>query len=227
MITKCITAAWAFLILMAASSLAYANIIYTVSLNTTSIAGGNYALAFQLNDGSGTGDGNNTATLSNFNFGGGSAAGCPLNCTPFGGASGDATSTVILNDSTFFNVFTERFTPGNSLSFILNLTTIAETPAPDAFAFGILDSAGNPILTLDPLASSFLSIDIDSTQPNPSLWSTDPASPVAIKAPTLSAPPPVAGVPEPGSLLLIGVGLTGLIWSVRKNSPCIETDLPH
>ncbi|TCV90662.1 NF038129 family PEP-CTERM protein [Sulfurirhabdus autotrophica] len=226
MTTKCLTSTWAFLILMAVSSLAEANLIYTVTLNTTAIAGGNYALAFQLTDGSGTGDGNNTATLGNFNFGGGSAAGCPANCTLFGDASGDATSSVILNDSTFFNVFTERFTPGNSLSFILNLTTVAETPTPDAFAFGILDSAGNPILTLDPLASSFLSIDIDSTQPTPLLWATDPASPVAINAPTLSTPPPVVGVSEPGSLLLIAAGMAGLIWSARKNTPWLETNEP-
>jgi len=71
MIIRRFALALAFPILLAASTATYANLIYMVSLNTTSIAGGNYTLAFQLTDGSGTGDANNTATLSSFNFGGG------------------------------------------------------------------------------------------------------------------------------------------------------------
>jgi len=90
---------------------------------------------------------------------------------------------VTINDSDFLNVFTERFTAGNSLSFMLDLTTVPEAPTPDAFAFNILDSVGDPILTLDPLASSFLSIDIDSTQPTPLLWATDPNSPWRLMRP--------------------------------------------
>ena len=79
---------------------ANANVIYSVNLNTTQLAGapGEIALAFQLNDGGGIGDSNNVVMLSNFTFGGGSASSCPLNCLPIGDASGDANTAITLVD---------------------------------------------------------------------------------------------------------------------------------
>src|SRR5918912_3642632 len=68
------------------------SIIYSVSIDTSSLINhpaGPFSLSFQLNDGSGTGDLNNKAVISNFQFGGGGAAGTP---TVIGDASGDLSS---------------------------------------------------------------------------------------------------------------------------------------
>ena len=76
---KTLAAAFAFPIALAFGGVVQANVVYNVSLNTSTISGvaGVYGLAFSLTDGSGSvlGDGNNTITLSNLTFGGGSSAG--------------------------------------------------------------------------------------------------------------------------------------------------------
>ncbi len=120
---------------------ANANVIYSVNLNTTQLAGapGEIALAFQLNDGGGIGDSNNVVMLSNFTFGGGSASSCPLNCLPIGDASGDANTAITLVDTYFFNSIAHRFTPGSNLSFLLEMSTYLDVSGtPDLFGFSIL-----------------------------------------------------------------------------------------
>ena len=65
---KTLAAAFAFPIALAFGGVVQANVVYNVSLNTSTISGvaGVYGLAFSFTDGSGSGDGNNTVTLSNF-----------------------------------------------------------------------------------------------------------------------------------------------------------------
>lgn len=211
---------WALLLLALATSAGtvYADTIFTVNVNTAPLMGlvGPFAVAFQLNDGSGGGDGNNTATITNFAFGGGSAGGCPANCTTTGGASGDMAGTVTLTDSSFFNSFAELFTVGSSLSFQVDLTTNVDAGGtPDAFAFSILDN-GVSIATLDPLgADTLLSVDIDSADPAILGFATDPSrTTVSLDAPVIGAPP--SSVPEPGTLLLVITGLAGAVGVGRR-----------
>jgi len=205
-------------IMLATAGVAHANIIYTVNLDTNAINGvPGYALAFQLNDGSGTGDNNNSVTLSNFSFGGGSAGGCPANCTTTGGASGDIASAVTLSDSDFFNSFAERFTPGTGLSFKMDLTTNLDAGGtPDAFGFSILDSTGTPLPTLDTSgADTLLSFNIDSENPTLTSFATVAESQVTLSAPTFALAPPTPA-PEPDSLLLMGAGLAALAGARRR-----------
>lgn len=216
---KRIIASWSFVTIVLAANNAQANVIYTVNLNTSAISGAaGYALAFQLADGSGVGDSNNSIMLSNFNFGGGSAGGCPVNCTLTGGASGDIASLVTLNDSDFFNSFAERFTPGTSLSFKLEMTTNVDAGGiPDAFGFSILDNNGTPLPTQDVLgADTLLSFDIDSANPTLNPFATVAGGPVALNAPTFALAPPSGNVPEPSSVPLMGAGIAGLVWAKRR-----------
>jgi hypothetical protein len=208
------------------------NFDFTVSLDTSPLmaapanGAGPFSLAFQLTDGSGLGDFLNTATISNFQFGaGGSSGSCPANCTTFGGASGDTASTVVLTDSSFFNAFVETFTPGASLSFTVDLTTNVLTGGtPDAFAFSILDSSGNPIPTLDPTSADTLAtVNIDSATPAFEGYATDPSlnseggdgPAITMAAPTATT---VVPVPEPGgtALLAAAIGCVLLVAIRRK-----------
>jgi MYXO-CTERM domain-containing protein len=187
---------------------ARAQLAFTVSLNTAPLVGspnGPFSLDFQLNDGSGTNDANNTATLSNFSFGGGSAAGSP---TLIGGASGDIATTATITDSDFLNELTEGVTPGNTLSFDVNLTTNMDAGGtPDEFSFALLDVNGNI-----PTAGGgfFVIVDLDSATPTVQTFTAqDPYA--AIGSPQIT----IAGqtVPEPSpawfaaSALLLGIAL--------------------
>src|SRR6202011_1452955 len=102
-----------------ATGLTHASVIYDITMNTAPLIGnaaGPLSLEFQLNDGRGTGDANNNAMLSSFAFGGGGPVGIPMVA---GGASGNLSSSVNVTDSSFFNQFIQRFTPGNTLNFRL------------------------------------------------------------------------------------------------------------
>ena len=210
-------------------TIARADTLFTVTLNTSGLAGlpsaGPFELAFQLTDGGGLGDGNNTATLSNFEFGaGGSAAACPAGCTVFGGASGSAGSSIVLSDTGFFNALVEGFTPGSSLSFLADLTTNVDAGGvPDAFAFSILDGSGFSIPTLDPSgADTFVMVRLDSAHPTILTYGSDPTRPtgsgvtVSLGAPVIGTP--ASTVPEPNSFLWMGFGLASLALLARREA---------
>lgn len=168
----------AAVLLIAAQPPAYGNLVTTEILDTSALIGnpeGPFSIAMLFTDGSGTGDGNNTVTLSNFAFGGGSAG--PVSLL-VGGASGDLTSSVSLSDTSFFNEFISSFTPGTKLSFLLNLTTNQEIPAPDEFSLLLLRGNGSPVPTADPSGlNSLLTVEISSSQPTVTTF------PLAIREP--------------------------------------------
>jgi hypothetical protein len=191
---------------------ARADIISLFTLDTTPLAAdpaAPFSLDFQLNDGSGTGDGDNTAVLSGFRFGsGGGPAG---SASLVGGASGDPGSSVTLTDTGFLNEFTQSFTPGATLQFLLNLSTNVDNGGfPDQFTFAILDSSGAQLPTLS-FFDVFVEIDIDSADPTIQAFASDPSrstvageAPIDLAAPTFTS---MTSVPEPGATLLVLAGL--------------------
>lgn len=187
-----------------AQNSAFADEIAQVTVNTSGLGPGNSEVFFFL-----TGVGNNTATLTSFSLGGGTA-GAVDNASTSGSGTKSANglgSAVSLDDSTdFLNVFAQSFMAGSKLSFLLDLTTNVASPNPDQFALAILDPTGNPIPTSDPTGfDNLLTINIDSGNPTPNIYSNL----VSVSAPTVT--------PEPSSVLLLGIGMTGfLLWRARR-----------
>lgn len=192
----------------------------TISLDTSLLAGsaaGPFELAFVLTDGSGTvapdgslvDDANNTVTLRNFSFGAGSA-GATDSALTGGGVSGDLASAVSLVDSDFLNVFALSFTPGNTLSFLLSLTTNVDAGfTPDQLSFLLFQGDGSPVNSHDPSGSSaLLTINIDASRPPIVTFAGD-----LTPAPALSV-----AVPEPPILILLATAMLGVLRTARWRS---------
>jgi hypothetical protein len=182
---------------------------FLVTLDTSPLVGdpnAPFALNFQLNNG--TEAGNNTATLTAFDFGaGGTASGVP---DLLGGASGDLSAGVTITDTDFLNSFTQTFVPGDSLSFVLSLTTNPDSVFPDQFSFAIfytdmvLGLIEIPTLSF---SNALLTIDIDGGGLVIDTAGSDPTfNPfITIDAPEVQ----VLAVPEPATFLLLAGALLG------------------
>jgi hypothetical protein len=205
------------LLYFTAPGTASADILFTVDLNTTPLTttpgnqAGPFSLFFQLSQGDST-NVTNTATVSDFVFGGGSAGACPANCITFGNVSGDATGSIHLSTSDGFEALIQTFTPGTTLSFLVDLTTNPNNPsfgaAPDAFAFSILDGNDFSIPTQAPMGDTLVEVDIDSTNPPVNSYPTDPTRPTNKGMVEITmGPATIELVPEPGTLTLLGTGL--------------------
>ena len=215
---------------LAASPTRAQSVNYHILMNTSALTGAAnapytapFSLDFQFNDGGVPG--NNTATLTHFVFGGGSAASAPSSLS--GGASGSATGTVTIRDTSFFNELVQTFTPGQSLAFDLNLTTNLDSgPAnsPDEFSFALLGN-GNTIPTTAP-NSAFVTIDVDSANPTVTAAGTASGLGFTIAAPTVTVT--ATAVPETDGALTGFVGIAGLLTAVglrrvavlRRVPPC-------
>jgi hypothetical protein len=192
-------------VLLTSAGVANADAIYDVSVDTHSLGSGS-AAAFTLIPGGALVT--NTATISGITFGGGSAGtGCPAAVQPCTqNATGDLTSSIVLDDTSGFSQFVENFSAGTALSFQLDLTTNAPTDPslfPDLFGFTLLDSNGNPLPDADPFTGNYLSIQIDSANPTV----TTQVSAVSLNA---------GEVPEPGSLVLLATGCLSMFSGIGR-----------
>lgn len=199
---------------------ANADSVYTFTMDTTALVGnGPFTLDLQFFDGSGApGDlNNNTVTLTDFAFGSGSPSG---GGTATGGASGSLATGVTLQDMEFFNEYYEDFTPGNTLSFSIDTTNVADPGGtPDLFTVAILDNMGNELPT-NGGADEFLDVSLaGGANPQVSAFDSAPGSEFALSAPIveLQSQNP-STVPEPSAFgaLLAGMVALSIARSVRE-----------
>src|SRR2546426_1294606 len=152
---------------------------------------GPFTLLFAMTDGSGIGDANNTVTIGDIDLGGGAALAPP---TVVGGASGDAMTVIVINDTAFLNFFTQSFRPGTTLRFTITATNAEEAGGiPDRITFAILDRFGTPIATRAPGGDFLVGFDLSASSATLEAFPTDPSrppaegDPISIDAPVLAS----------------------------------------
>ncbi|HTS11772.1 MAG TPA: NF038129 family PEP-CTERM protein [Candidatus Limnocylindrales bacterium] len=183
---------------------------FSVTLDTSSLSG-TQELAFLLTDGDGVVD--NTSSLSVFAFGGGAALGAPdyLGTT---GVTGDLASAIAIDDSSGATaIFTQQFTPGSSLSFLLDITDNFAGGTPDTFAMEICDSTFSTCYSDDVNTGAMLVLNMTAGPLSASSFILNGASQQNLPAPVVTA----LGVesPEPASLPLL---VLGLLWLARMKA---------
>ncbi len=171
-----------------------------VTVDTSALAGTSAQLAFDLIDGDGVS--NNSATISGF-----ATTGTLGAASSTGGVSGTLVpGPIIISDTAFFNELLQGITFGSSLAFTLELTTNFAGGLPDSFSFFLLNSAGtSSLVTTNLLGDALFLIDIVGSPTGNILvaTSTSPSVPASVI--------PLA-VPEPRTLVLLGLGLAALFW---------------
>jgi len=195
---------------------------FSVTLNTSSLSGTTQEFVFQLTDGDGTI--NNTATLSNFSFGGGSALGSPdyMGST---GVSGTLSSGITIDDSSGATaIFTQQFTAGSSLSFVLNTTDIFASGTPDAIAMEICATDFSACYSDDPGGSgAMLMLNLTGGTPSPSdfilFGATDQSLPAPVVESYVAPSVPEIQINTASSAVLLLAGVVMVFRDRRKKVP--------
>lgn len=177
---------------------AWADSVYDVTINTSSLTGTGATLAFDFVAGGGTQ--NNNLTFSDFSTDGTLGVAGPNSGSVTGSLPGNVTLSTV-GGTSFFNDNLQGLGLGSIISFQLDATTSAPVGSelPDTFSFFILDSTAtySLVTTSDPTASNALfALQIDGS-PSGILGLYTPLVTVTSATP----------VPLPGALWLLCSGL--------------------
>ncbi len=201
------------------ASSASADVIYEVTVDTSSISGTPGSLDFQFNPGPLV---TQAGSLQVLNFtSDGTLTACAVNIQgfcPTADVTGTLPGTVTVDNGTPFNDYFDGFTYGNSLSFDVRLygpainTPDGTSTSGSTFAFSMFsDAAGTmPTLTAD-LTDGFaatINVNLDGTT-----TVTNFSSVTSIGTP--------GAVPEPGTFAVTGI-LLGLILSRCRLTPTVR-----
>ncbi|HYL85373.1 MAG TPA: PEP-CTERM sorting domain-containing protein [Candidatus Angelobacter sp.] len=180
---------------------------FEVTLNTGPLSG-TQTLAFGLTDGDGVV--NNTVSFSAFNFGGGVPSGSATDTGS--GITGDLSSTVSMSDTGFSSLFSQQFTVGSSLSFLLTTTNNFAGGTPDALALFLCDATISTCYSDDASTGAMLILNLPGGSLSPSSFSLNGAAAQGLSAPIVT---PVS-TPEPATLPLLAGGLLFATFLRRK-----------
>lgn len=198
----------ATVLLIAASTRAQADVMFSVAINTSSLLGQNGGIYFQFNPGLNS----DLASVSIVDFNvaapGALDPASPLNFSD-GGASGSLDSNNLVISNTFaLNDYGEALTFGSGITFLVDLN-IPATLTGDSGSELLVQVTGpdllTPLLTADP-SGNLVTMSYDTTG-DLSVLSTNP------KTATVSA---VSAVPEPSGFVLLASGLVLLLLVWRK-----------
>jgi len=179
------------------------SITYDVTVDTSSLASTTGGIQFTLVAGNSPAP-LDTATITSFM----PQAGLMPPPTTSGDVSGDLSGTMTM-DNQAASLYFEALTYGSSLSFqvALSSTPGSSSSADTLFAFYLFDSSGNPVS--GPNSPSGEILDINIQGPSGAF-----DTPVTYSPPTITATQVSSVVPEPSSMVLLGVGLGAIVgWS--------------